>query len=164
MIEDEIHFLDRFDDVLCEYMPEIPVGTDAMVWVKEKLDNQPYYLCHVLEDINSSCVIGFVQLSEANKGTLENKLAIELGYFIFPDFWAKGYGSELIQALIKNIFEPNNWSQEVIAWVYDGNVASIKLLEKYNFYKACTVADVSCSKSMFVYQSSYLKKMLRELA
>jgi RimJ/RimL family protein N-acetyltransferase len=145
-------------------MPEIPVGTDAMVWVKEKLDNQPYYLCHVLEDIHSSCVIGFVQLSEANKGTLENKLAIELGYFIFPEFWAKGYGSELIQALIKNIVEPNNWSQEVIAWVYDGNVASIKLLEKCNFFKACTAVDANCNKSMFVYQSSYLKNMLSELA
>ena len=161
---DSHHFLNRFDEVLCQYMPEIPIGTDALFWVDDKLSFSQSYLCHVIEDINSNRVVGFVQLAESDACKLRDKLAIELGYFFLPEFWGKGYATELVSSIINGFVDNNNWDQEVIGWVYDGNIQSVKLLEKNGFFKAQSKIGFSGdSKTMYVYQSHNLKGLLKNV-
>lgn len=160
-LEDCTHFYGRFDSKLCQYMPEVAVGNDATNWVKEKLQMKACYLVHVLEDIKENRVVGYVQLINGAQGTIKDRFAIELGYFFFPEFWQQGYGSELIATIVNNIVEHNNWTQEVIAWVYQGNIASAKLLEKNDFFKARTEVDSKgLSKTMYVYQSMQLRRLI----
>jgi RimJ/RimL family protein N-acetyltransferase len=161
--DDSKYFSNRFDETLCQYIPEIPIGTDALVWVTEKLDSSECYLCHVIEEKSSGRVVGFVQLFIGDRGTLSNKLAVEIGYFFFPEFWGRGYATELVSSIINGFVEHNNLDQEIVAWVYDGNIRSIKLLESNSFFKAKSKTDsLGNSKSMYVYQSQHLKSLISQ--
>ncbi len=61
---------------------------------------------------------------------LENSL--EIGYLLKKDFWRKGIGSQICEHLITKakLSFPN---KEIIAVIDPDNLASRKLLEKFNF-------------------------------
>ena len=67
-------------------------------------------------------LIGFV-----NDVSIENE-KIELGYVIDPNFHNKGYATEAIAAVIKDLFQKGY--KEVCAGAFESNKASCKVMEK----------------------------------
>ncbi len=54
---------------------------------------------------------------------------IALGYRLIPDFWGKGYATEMSQALVSKGFQ--YWDvQRVVAWTLLDNQRSIRVMEK----------------------------------
>jgi RimJ/RimL family protein N-acetyltransferase len=56
----------------------------------------------------------------------------EIGYILHPDHWRKGFGAEILQALIAYGFEERGFDH-IFADVDPENVASIKLLKRMGF-------------------------------
>ena len=56
----------------------------------------------------------------------------EIGYILHPDHWRKGFGAEMLQALIAYGFEERGFDH-IFADVDPENVASIKLLGRMGF-------------------------------
>lgn len=56
----------------------------------------------------------------------------ELGYFIGPDHWGKGYGTEAVFLAVRYAF---NWLnlRKLYARVFEGNFPSIRVLERNGF-------------------------------
>jgi ribosomal-protein-alanine N-acetyltransferase len=61
---------------------------------------------------------------------LENSL--EIGYMLKKEFWKKGIGTKICEHLISNAKE-NFSTLDIIAVIDPENIASRKLLEKFNF-------------------------------
>jgi len=78
-------------------------------------------------------VIGYCTLSAYRKGREAFSHVAEISYYLHRDYQKKGYGSELIEWVLKtaNTF---NFSV-IVAILLSMNAASIKLLEKFGFEK-----------------------------
>ncbi|MBA2657334.1 MAG: GNAT family N-acetyltransferase [Tatlockia sp.] len=57
---------------------------------------------------------------------------VEIGYHLYKKFWGKGYGTELVKALIQWGFEHLSVNK-LIASTYPNNIASQKILKKSGF-------------------------------
>lgn len=68
-----------------------------------------------------------------------------IGYSIGKTHWNKGYGKELLSAMVKEVKSANY--QTIKALVHPQNLASIAILEKQQFYQA----DVSASENLLTY-------------
>jgi len=64
----------------------------------------------------------------------------ELGYLLLPEFWGKGYGSEIAEILL-NKAEESKSLHRIIAIIDPKNIASKKILLKNNFIseKICEI-------------------------
>ena len=58
---------------------------------------------------------------------------IELGYFIDPIYWNKGYATEVLSAMIEKMFSLGY--KRVITGFFKGNIASEKVMAKCNMHK-----------------------------
>lgn len=67
-------------------------------------------------------LIGFVNEVEMNEHS------IELGYVIHPTYQNKGYATEMLQAVIKDLFCKGY--DQVIAGAFEENTASFRVMEK----------------------------------
>jgi len=74
-----------------------------------------------------------VFMGRAGFGIVENQ-EVELGYKFLPNFWGKGYATEIAFALkewgtknIPSVFMPNN---RILGFAHVDNIASQKVLEK----------------------------------
>jgi RimJ/RimL family protein N-acetyltransferase len=59
----------------------------------------------------------------------ENQSDIEIGYRLHKDFWGKGYGTELVKALINWGFEHLSVNK-LVAVINPDNIRSRRVLEK----------------------------------
>ncbi|MFC1688961.1 GNAT family N-acetyltransferase [Pseudomonadota bacterium] len=57
---------------------------------------------------------------------------IEVGYFLKPSAWGRGYATEVCERMLQFAFQEASLS-EVVASVHENNVASKKVLEKCGF-------------------------------
>ena len=57
-----------------------------------------------------------------------NDKSIELGYLIHPDFHGKGYMTEVLTALIPDLFSLGY--EEVVCGAFQENPASLRVMEK----------------------------------
>lgn len=64
----------------------------------------------------------------------------EIGYGLRSDEWNKGYGTEVVKALVKFSFEEMNLNR-VEAFVTPGNDASVRLLKKVGFLQEGIVRE-----------------------
>ena len=62
---------------------------------------------------------------------VKDKLEDEIGYRFIEEFWKLGYASEICEALI--LYCKQIGIKKIIGYVIDQNIASSKILEKYNF-------------------------------
>jgi RimJ/RimL family protein N-acetyltransferase len=67
-------------------------------------------------------LIGFVNDVEIEDG------AIEIGYVIHPDYHNQGYATEMLTAVIQDLFQKGY--HEVIAAAFESNPASFRVMEK----------------------------------
>jgi RimJ/RimL family protein N-acetyltransferase len=64
----------------------------------------------------------------------------EVGYAVSPDFWRKGYGSEITQAIIQ--YAKNHTSlKTLIALINPENEASFQLLLKHDFHFSHSIKE-----------------------
>lgn len=71
--------------------------------------------------------------------------ACTIGYSIGKTHWNKGYGKELLRAMITEVRNSN--CQTIKAFVHPNNLASIAILEKQQFYQA----DANASENLLTY-------------
>ncbi|MEE9407803.1 MAG: GNAT family N-acetyltransferase [Polaribacter sp.] len=57
----------------------------------------------------------------------------EIGYRFLEEFWGKGYATELCKELLKYCKQIG--IQKLVGYVVDENIASSKILERFNFKK-----------------------------
>ena len=77
---------------------------------------------------SNKCYIGEAGVFSYNES---NKRAV-IGYNILPDYWGKGYATEITKELVRVLFFDNQL-ERIEALVMSGNNASIKVLEKNGF-------------------------------
>lgn len=76
-----------------------------------------------------------------------------IGYSIGKKFWHKGYGKELLEAMLKEVKSTATllWKQAknstIKAYVHPQNIASIAILEKQHFYQV----DADLAKNLLTY-------------
>lgn len=73
-------------------------------------------------------LIGFVNEVERKDSSME------LGYVIHPSFWGRGYATEMLNAIIRMLFEDG--FLEIITGAFEENTASIRVMEKCGMRKA----------------------------
>ncbi len=56
----------------------------------------------------------------------------EIGYSIGRRYWGQGLGKEIVKLMIKDLSENKNIN-DIIAWSHKENLASIKILERFDF-------------------------------
>ncbi len=78
-------------------------------------------------------VAGWICLSPYRNGRTGFKHTAELSYYVHNDYKQKGIGSILLKSIIE-IAKTLNYTT-LIAMLFATNIASIKLLEKYQFQK-----------------------------
>ena len=57
---------------------------------------------------------------------------VEVAFFFHPDYWGRGFGSELVRVSIQEGFSTHHLS-ELHAFAHRDNAASIRVLEKNGF-------------------------------
>lgn len=75
---------------------------------------------------DNSETVGYCQISLSDEGRYEID-----GYSILSDFVGKGYGSRMIDAVIRELDREK--PREVVAWVSEKNISSLRCLEKCGF-------------------------------
>ena len=96
----------------------------------------------VLEDNNAHDQLGwFAALNRDNsqfigigKLVLQNKGLVEIGYGLIPELWGAGYGTEMTACLLDHA-EQFHFIKTITAIAFPLNEASIKILEKFQFYR-----------------------------
>lgn len=82
--------------------------------------------------ITEPCFIGFadIDLEVGNPMGMEGNI----GYFLLPDFWGKGYATEMASALL-DFFFPRVRLQKITAWCNAENHASERIMQKAGMEK-----------------------------
>lgn len=80
-------------------------------------------------------LIGFVNEVERKDSSME------LGYVIHPSFWGRGYATEMLNAMIRMLFEDG--FLEIITGAFEENTASIRVMEKCGMRKATAEEDIT---------------------
>ncbi len=79
---------------------------------------------YAIHDKISNNFVGTVALVKDDKDD-------EIGYRFLEKYWSRGYGSEICKGLI--VYCKSIGMNKIIGYVVDKNIASTKILEKYNF-------------------------------
>ena len=86
----------------------------------------------------------------------------EVGFWLLPTFWSKGYAAEALQAVIAY------WKKEKLlhrmeAFVEEGNTASSKLLEKSGFQYEGTMHDCEIKNGAYISLRIYALILTEEI-
>ncbi len=79
--------------------------------------------------------------------TLKN---ITIGYTLDSAYWKQGYGSEVLEGLLKWLKEEHEYTV-ITCHVYNDNISSLRLLEKYGFeeyQRSKFLGDISFKKKL----------------
>ena len=74
---------------------------------------------------------------------------MELGFWIFPQYWNKGIATEVLKAVIDYCQQQKD-IHRLEAFVEEGNAASSKVLEKVGFIYEGTMRDCEIKNGKFV--------------
>ena len=80
---------------------------------------------------------------------------MEVGYIIDQAYWNKGYGTEVCQGLIDYAFSRLGCT-ELIARMYDLNMASVRVCEKLGFEYLLT-GEAANKKVFREYRKTFIK-------
>lgn len=94
---------------------------------------------------SSNKMIGYVGYTAWNK----KHYRAEIAYLLEPAFWHKGFMSEAMLAVLEMGFE-QMYLHSVEANVNPANIASIKILEKFNFRREAYYKENFCFNGKFV--------------
>ncbi|MBN1599283.1 MAG: N-acetyltransferase [Bacteroidales bacterium] len=86
-------------------------------------------------------VVGWVSLSPYRKGRQAFNKAVEVSYFIHEDFQKMGIGTLLLKEIL-HIARRLSY-KNVVAIIFDINLGSVKLLEKFGFERWGFLPDIA---------------------
>ncbi len=113
---------------------------DFLKW-SEIQNNMLYHFDFGLVTKDNDEFIGTIGTSHYS----ESEKSIDFGYVLNKKYWVKGYATESVIAICECIFQLDG-IESLCAYVFEGNTASRKVLEKCSF-KYCRQADcLSLSK------------------
>lgn len=102
--------------------------------------------------------LGFLPIREKNTKNFIGEAGIisgscnanrcEIGYNLLPEYWGKGYATELIAFFIKYAFEVQKF-ERIEALVIQDNVASCRVLEKNGFLLEGVLRNFNKSKDVY---------------
>ena len=118
-----------FDQVRDSF-PQPYTLNDALKWIDIHGNKQPCqnYAIWVNNEIVGS--IGFVPQE------YERRHVTEIGYFIGEAYWGKKIATAAVKILLSIIEKEKKYSR-IEAYVYAKNMASMKVLQKNNFFLEC---------------------------
>ena len=85
----------------------------------------------------------------------------DLAIWIYPQYRNKGYGTASYKLALRYLFDHFNY-KEISAGCYQGNVCSIRMLEKVGFtrYQTCDSVETNCFTGNKIVQQEY--RLLKE--
>ncbi len=104
----------------------------------ESHQNKEYPLYVIVDEDK---VIGYVYLSAYRPGRRAMKDTVEVSYYIHQGYLRQGIGSKLLEFMIDHARELNY--KTMVAILLEVNIASIKLLEKFDFEEWGRIKDVA---------------------
>jgi L-amino acid N-acyltransferase YncA len=90
---------------------------------------------------NNNTILGWTSISPYRTGRKALSKTVEVSYFIHNEYQRKGIGSKLLAELLKTA--KNLGYETIIAIIFDKNIGSEKLLEKFKFEKWGVLPDVA---------------------
>jgi len=120
----------KSNPIIWKYSSQEPMKdrNEMTLHLNELIDTMTDYQFHALYIKNGMEYIGEAGILSYNE---RNHRAV-IGYNLLPDFWSKGYASEITKALVNDLFESND-VERIEALVVFENIASKKVLEKSGF-------------------------------
>jgi len=113
--------------------------TGTGVWRAMRLKNEDSFLG----------AIGLNNLSQEHRKA-------EIGFWLLPRYWGKGYISEALECVLEDAFYRLNLHR-IEAFVETGNLNSKKALEKFQFELEGTMKDYEIKNGTFISVSVYAK-------
>lgn len=112
------------------FMPQPYTENDAKGWVEKSLvgeqENTEWLFSALLKDTGT--YIGSINLHKR-----DNEKS-EIGYWLDPEYWGKGYASEMLSVVLEHAVNISN-TRKVFATAALNNDSSTQLLQKYGFKK-----------------------------
>ncbi len=110
-----------------------------------------------LASANNGIDIGIVDYEAINRN--ENSGIFEIGYIIKPDYWGKGYGTEMGKALIEYLFQNYN-IHKIVASCNANNHSSEDIMKKIGMQLEGVLRKVRYKNGNWVDEINY--GLLRE--
>ena len=101
--------------------------TDRIKWLLSY--NQTEYPVYVA--VENHKIFGWISVRPYREGRAALRYTKELSYFISDPYQRKGFGSMLMEHVLKNVSDLK--TKNLVAIVLEKNDGSIRLLEKFNF-------------------------------
>ncbi len=140
---------------LRDYFPNPYTEKEAKVWLNYVLSQVPetYFAIATKDELIGS--IGFTIQNDVNR------YSAEIGYWIAEPFWGKGIAAEALSKLTNYAFSKFELNR-IFAGVFEGNTASIRVLEKaaYKFEAKHRKAVFKEGKFLDYFVYSILKEEL----
>lgn len=107
---------------------------DRQKWFTSRLPKHEVIVLEVEGEVRGWASLNQYSDRQAYHGTVENSI------YIFEKYWGLRYGTMLLESLLQKGRE--NGFHTVLSRISNGNVASIKLHEKYGFETIGTMKEV----------------------
>lgn len=124
--------------------PTFEATAEQMAWYKNNRENGTGYawvLTHAQHDFMGVFSIYYINTTHHRA---------ELGYWLFPEFWGKGFAKEALHALLKHAATDLN-IHRLAAEVEPENQASIALLQSCGFERDGILRDVEFKNGKFIH-------------
>ena len=79
----------------------------------------------------------------------EDQQKAELGYWLIPEYWGRGFASEALKAIVEFGFEQMQLHR-IEAFVEEGNKVSGRILEKFQFIHEGTMRNCEYKNGRFI--------------
>ena len=92
---------------------------------------------------------------EARRGVDDDRVCTNLGYYLFPNFWGKGFATEAVQAAADHLLRQG--IHRLVATVTVGNHASARVLRKAGFAFTRIIPDTDTLRGEPVDDEEYVR-------
>ncbi|PCK31219.1 GNAT family N-acetyltransferase [Pseudoalteromonas piscicida] len=121
-------------------IPQPYTEQDALWWI-----NEGSKLGYIRAICEGDLLIGCIGVTP---GEFEYERSGEIGYWLEKSHWRRGVAHFAIQKLIKVVFSESK-IERIFASVFDGNVASMKLLQKSGFEQEAVLKRAIFKQGIF---------------
>ena len=82
------------------------------------------------------------------------RFSAEVGYWLGEEFWGRGVGTAALKAVTKYAIRAHSLNR-IFALPFEGNIASMRVLEKAGYIKECQLRKSAYKNGQFVDQILY---------
>lgn len=93
----------------------------------------------------------FIGSAGFHESKVENERLIELGFMLMPQFWNKGYGTEMVRTCLEIAFKMVK-ANRIAACTHTANKASQQILEKVGFKLHQKILDAGEENLLYIFK------------